>query len=438
MLFKRKAEIEKQLRGARTVVARPDAPVAMQENAIDKMFENYFIARERVLTEALQFLRDETVRTPEQHRIRWETHIDKMHEQLRMINDFARKQDVSPYTTAVINILTQESKFFWRIANMPFPDIMCGKLRNLRAQYYEEKYKLLGKWEKMKADNTYVNANIEEASVKAMTIYKDMLKKSLTAKDLLRTNFKKLLVVAKVGLKLIDVELKKEILTPLNTMVDELNRFMPGSKELISRMDNLYRNEDNTAIIVFGETRKSVKDFLENTNLEKITKEYQNANKLALENAANLPTEGQQADGKIFAELAEQLTAQVLTSYTDAYNGFVNEFKEIFIGPVGGRTVNTLIQKERWDRTKQEYKDLNIQGELLKMYTETTNFIEVQMNVFGDIHPDSKALIQESLKADFARLEIALSVHGDRNVFDSLVNYFTLIKDLTLGRAEKL
>jgi hypothetical protein len=144
-------------------------------------------------------------------------------------------------------------------------------------------------------------------------------------------------------------------------------------------------------------------------------------------------TQGQQEDATAFFLKATERTKLTLTEFTEAYNTFVDSFREIFIGPVGDRTVNDLIKKERWDFANQEYKNLNIQEELKKMYDNNREWVNVDMM---GLTAEGKQKIDAVLKKERERLELALNRAGDAGILGALKNYLGLIKDLTFAKVK--
>ena len=182
---------------------------------------------------------------------------------------------------------------------------------------------------------------------------------------------------------------------------------------------------------MFGNTRKSVKEFLEKTSLEKGQKEYNDAEKLALDSAKSMLSTALQEDAGLFVKEATDRTKLTMQLFAGAYNVFVDAFKEIFIGPVGDRTVNDLINKERWDWAKNEWKNINIETELKKIYDDSREWIN--LDLFG-LDDEMKSQVEEALAKEREILELALKQAGDPGLLDTIKNYSTLIKDLVSSK----
>lgn len=429
MYFKRKAEVQKRVKDARSQMSMPELSVKDQEefkNA-EAALETYFNSRQKILEDALLFLSDES-KTVEQQRIRWENHMNaRSSEALRVLIEFLKYKKESLLVTVISEIMSQESIFFMKLSNMQLSSVMFAQLLEYRKQFEIEKKNLKDKWEELKNENLKLNGDIEAASAKILEVYKEALGKAGTYKDTIRNNLKLFFTgLTAVGKVTGTVKMPPGFKEAVSLFSASLKAVMPSSKELSGRLDRLYRSEESVTVIMFGNTRKCVKEFLEKTNLDKAQKDYYEAHKHAQQVAANMLTDGQKEDAAIFVRIAEEITRKTLTSFTDAYNGFVNDFKEIFIGPVGDRTVKDLIKKDRWDWAKDEWRRMNVQAELKKIYDDNRDWIDV--DVF-DITPEVKDQIKAALKEERERLDLALSEAGDRSILETLGLFLTIQKE---------
>src|SRR5690606_6152871 len=174
------------------------------------------------------------------------------------------------------------------------------------------------------------------------------------------------------------------------------------SKEMSNRFDALFKSEESVVVILFGKTRASVKEFLEKTNLDKAKKEYESAEKEIQNVAKSMETKGMQEDALRFVNEGAKITRDHLEDFTKAYNEFVNAFKEIFIGPVGDRTVEDLVERQRWDWAKNEWQKLNIQSELKKIYDDAREWWAIDIDGLDEAN---RKKLEELLEAERKRLE---------------------------------
>jgi hypothetical protein len=424
MYIKRKAELYSKLDEAVLKMSGREITSKKDQEQIREAVYKYFVQYQKTLEEAINFLKDDT-KTSLQQRERWEDHFHtKETANLQILIECIKGKPPTLFTNAIADLITQDSVFYLRLSNMQLPDIMKGKLLEYKKEFEVEKESLMDKWERLLYDNNNINASIDEISEKLRNVYKEGLKKV----DAAHTKLKEELALYIKTLQVINASfaIPYDLRIQMGYITETINNFKVTSQDLAYRFDQLYKNEESVAVIMFGNTRRSVKEFLEKTNLEKAQKDYNEAEKYAYENAKNMLTSGQKEDAELFVRTATDITKIAMQSFTDAYNAFVNEFREIFIGPVGDRTVYDLIKRERWDRAKNEWQVINIETELKKLYDDSKEWIS--LDIF-DLDAETENKVEDALKQDRESLELALRNASDPGILDKLENFYTLVKD---------
>lgn len=422
----RKEEVHKRLTEAAQIMTGRQISSKKDQAEIRTAVEQYFYARETALEEALELLKNSRKSTAEM-REGWNQHLSRKSTEAGtlLIECIKGKLNKPTFFTDVISeTITQESVFFVELTKLSLPDTMQGKLLDYRIEFETEKKKLLETWKKLLADNNSINNNINEAAQQLITAYKTGFNNLALSQTNLKNQIKTLILAIRAAAGA-DISMPN-LQGPITSMVETLKGFMITSKDLTYRFEHLYRSEETVAVIMFGNTRSSVKEFLEKTNLDKAQKEWDEAARQADGVAKNMLTNGQKADALLFLEAGKRIAKKSFVEFTNEYNSFVNEFKEIFIGPVGDRTVNDLIKKERWNSLRDEYTALNIQTELKKMYDDNREWIDVDL---FELSYETKKLIDESLKKERERLDLALKQADDPGILDSIKMYFTISKD---------
>ena len=429
MFIKRKAEVHGRLDTAVQNMTGREITSKKDQELIRDAVNKYFYLNQKTLEEALSFLKDDT-KTAEQQRDRWENHLHtKGSEAVQLLSESIKGKPVTLFITVISEVASQESVFYLKLGNMLLPDTMKGKLLEYKKEFETEKENLLDKWEKLLADNKNVNASIDEVSERLRNIYKEGLEEVDVSHIQLKENLALYLKAIRVATASPEIPFSLRLL--INNITEALNNFKVTSDDLAYRFEQLYRSEDSVAVIMFGNTRKSVKEFLEKTNLDKARKDYNEAEKHAYDNSKNMLTTGQQEDAALFVKTATDSTKITMQLFTDAYNSFVDSFKEIFIGPVGDRTVNDLINKQRWDWAKNEWQNINIETELKKIYDDSREWVDLDMYELDD---ETKAEVEKVLANERERLDIALKQAGDPGMLDKLKLYLTLAKDLVYSK----
>src|SRR5690606_26091510 len=134
---------------------------------------------------------------------------------------------------------------------------------------------------------------------------------------------------------------------------------------------------------------------------------------------------GMQEDALRFVNEGAKITREHLEDFTKTYNEFVNAFREICIGPVGDRTVEDLVEKQRWDWARTEWQKLNIQSELKKIYDDAGEGWAIDTD---DMDEGNQKKLQAVLEAERKRLGPALRQAGDHSAVDSLKLIMTIAK----------
>ena len=375
MFIKRKAEVHARLDTAVQNMTGREITSKKDQELIRDAVNKYFYLNQKTLEEALSFLKDDT-KTAEQQRDRWENHLHtKGSEAVQLLSESIKGKPVTLFITVISEVASHE---------------VSERLRNI----YKE--------------------GLEEVDVSHI-----QLKENLA------------LYLKAIRVATASPEIPFSLRLLINNITEALNNFKVTSDDLAYRFEQLYRSEDSVAVIMFGNTRKSVKEFLEKTNLDKARKDYNEAEKHAYDNSKNMLTTGQQEDAALFVKTATDSTKITMQLFTDAYNSFVDSFKEIFIGPVGDRTVNDLINKQRWDWAKNEWQNINIETELKKIYDDSREWVDLDMYELDD---ETKAEVEKVLANERERLDIALKQAGDPGMLDKLKLYLTLAKDLVYSK----
>lgn len=428
MFNERKNEVKAWLDAAASQMASEGVYITSPEDQakIREVLDKYFGYREKALEEALTFLNNGND-SADNLTSQWRKHLlEAGSNGSSMISDALKDlKNQSVFADVVWKTAFQESVFFTRLAHMPLPDSLQGRLIAYRKEFEIEKESLQDKWEDLVGKDEDIDEKIDEASQTLLRVYKENLLKVDAANTKARENISKWLKTAHLADEATSPE-TPSLLEPVNMMMEALNQLRVTSEDLARRFDALYRSEESVVVFLFGKTRESVKQFLEKTNLDKATKEYAEAEQTLKSVSATMETKGMQDDALQFVNEGTKITKAHLEAFTEAYNEFVDAFKEIFIGPVGSKTVENLVEKQRWDAAKNEWVSLNIQTELKKIYDDAREWLSVDL---GEQSEAVKEQVRKLLEQERNRLEPALKEAGDNSTFEALKILMTVYKD---------
>lgn len=435
-MYKREQEITKRINEAKLSFNEPPLLLEAQLKILQSAISDYLISRKKILAGAYELLEDES-RSEAEQRSQWERHFTaKSAAALQPLKDIMYYNKIkSSFAVLLSEVISQESIFYYKMINLQLCDVMHARLIKYRKEYNSEKKSLQEKWQNIQDDNQNINTAMESVVGKLHSIYQSSI-------SIMNSNQEKSRKAIEGYLKPLNslvgavtgVSLPTEFTDAITDSMTILNMFMAESKVIVARLDSLYKNEENVAVIMFGNTRKSVMEFLQNTNFDKCEKDYKNASSHAFEVAANMLTDGQRYDAKEFVTNAEKITGKRLQSFTDSYNAFVNEHRGIFIGPVGDRNIWNLIRKENWDKAKKDLHVGNIQTELKKIYNDAVSWTNVDAFNFSET---TKQQVKAALKKDIDRLSqgITAAVEG-RSLWESLHAALTVSKEVMFSKVK--
>ncbi len=437
MFNERKNEVNTLLNEAVNKMADEAVYVTSAEDQkkIRDVLDRYFAFRQKAMEDALKFLDDDSKNAKDQTD-QWRKHLlragsDGSKMIYDVIKDVPRK---SAFIDVVARVAFLESVFFTRLAHMSLPDAMQGQLIEFRKEFEKEQESLLDKWDDLVDKDEDIDEKIEQATKSLLEVFQKELSKIDSANTKVREN----LTTWLKGIHIAD-EIKNpgtpSLFEPVTNMMDAINQLMVSSKDLSRRFEALYKSEEALVVVVFGKTRESVKDFLEKTNLEKAIKGYTDAERQLQDIAKSMETKGMQEDALRFVSEGSKSTKSHLEDFTKAYNDFVNEFREIFIGPVGDKTVEDLVEKKRWDAARNDWMRLNIQTELKRIYDDARDWFAVDL---GEQNPIIKEHVGKIIEQERKRLEPALREVGDNSVLDALDIVMTVAKDSLVDKVKRL
>ncbi|MCP5054752.1 MAG: hypothetical protein GY940_46740, partial [bacterium] len=113
-------------------------------------------------------------------------------------------------------------------------------------------------------------------------------------------------------------------------------------------------------------------------------------------------------DAARFADLGIKILKVHLEGFKNEYIKFVNQFDEIFIGPLGDRTIEDIIEMRDWDRWSDDMQRINLDTALKRMYDDTGNLFGVNLSNFTSeqrkwlenrLEPEMKKLANLAKKA---------------------------------------
>ena len=121
------------------------------------------------------------------------------------------------------------------------------------------------------------------------------------------------------------------------------------------------------------------------------TKEFNEAVSNAAASAAACPTSGGQKDAMLFATVSAEAVQPFMDEFKKGFEVFMSEeLREVFVGPVGDKTVEELLELSKRLKSWEEIERVNLPGRLDAALQDYQNTWTV--NVDGLSDEDKNAL----------------------------------------------
>lgn len=333
-----------------------------------------------------------------------------------------KDRDFDDFKTYVELVALADSDFYNKMGAIPLIEAQ-GKVMEYLVQLKEEQENLKKKWQQFASDSASLQSKVNSVTEQLMKVFKDALRE---VQEENKVAGEKLADWAKKGK--VATGLPNPFVEILKLLVKSADKYTLQPKDYIKRLEDLYRTNETT-VIMFAQTRKSVKEFLEKTNLEIAIKTVEDAYRKSQDLAGSCYTSALKDDAKYFVDDVYREVKASLDKFKDIYEDFVGENKGIFLGPVGDKTVQDLVNKQRWDWVKNEWASINIESELKKIYDDSQDYWDVSLDGVPDMLEEE---LKKTIKGDLEALSLAVREATDWTHADA-VKYI-----LTGRKPEKL
>lgn len=377
------------------------------EDRVRSHFDRYFSDRERALTAGVKLL--ESPKPPKDHQEDWSDHFtDFGSKAAEGIADLVKDAKIkTPFVTAVSVIAAQEAAFFAGVARMPMARTQ-GEILQWYGQYVREKKALRDDWKKIQGDGRDLSEDMVEVMKEINEIFEAAIKKASEkardAEEVLARwvpTFEKAENVAGAA----EPGPVGTALEMLGHALEALKNMRPSTETLAGRFRALYKSHEVVTIQLFGKTRGKVGEFIGKVNLEAAVEEFEAASENCVRMAKDLEPPGQADDAEDLVDAMMDEAHETLEQFEAFFKDFVDEFREIFLGPVGGRTVEDLVGRKLAIRESDHFQRLNIQSELKKIQAAAKNDLDLPL---GRLPDDKREQLEEWVERDLETLSLAV------------------------------
>jgi hypothetical protein len=319
----------------------------------------------------------------------------------KMIADLDDNEE-SILNVFVLGVATLEGDFWSKIASMPYGAVY-GFLGESAAILREEHEKLGDKWAATEDGMESVNEKSERAGRQMREAFDNALDQAASANrraaEAMKTAFLawKKYNDAKSGGEPGLPAVGEEMIGPLDLLVDSI-------ESVAEKYENLYRTKE-TRLVLYGNHREAVREFLDKTNLELAQKRVAEARSSAMSIAGSMLTTGQCDDAKAFAASAGEALSKQMENYESAFNELVKQFQGIFIGPIGTTVLDALLHGKFWQDTEAGIQGLNLETALKTYYDEADDMWSIPVDGLDD---ELKDAFTEQFRKQLAKYDKAV------------------------------
>lgn len=387
--------------------------------------EDYFDWRDKALNNALPILKNESTSiTSSAQKDKWDDHFEKQgQEAFKMILGMVPDDENTPKLRLFTeSIAAQESAFFAKLCSAPLAWYQ-GQVQEYTYQFYREMNSLEDKWHSLENNDKSIDEKIQRTSKEIFSLFEKTVKDIIDEERKVESKIRD----SKPGLPTGPISMMKEVLKlGVVYVLNKTNDLKKGLDEYVKDLMSLYKNEE-TIVILFDKTRTGVKKFLDKTNLDTATDEFEETCKNSLETAKQCSSKGQQEDAIRFMEKGIGIVKGFFAEFKNQYEEFISDTRGIFVGPVGDKAIEEILETRDTQQTWDQITRFNVQGKLKDLYNDAFRAWEVDVD---DLSDENKKEIESFWKIELDKLSRGLVAASNDTAFDRLKKYYNNKKSL--------
>lgn len=390
-------------------------PVLSRYSKFKESLEDYVDWRDKALKIGLAILKNESSSiTGLAQKDKWDDHFAKQgQDAFKMILGYVPDDDKTPNLRLFAEkISSQESAFFAKLSSAPMAWYQ-GQVQEYTYQFYREMNSLEGKWKDLGSKDKSVDAKVKQITDDVNNLFKEavryLVEKERHGENLIREAAEKVKsipgmpILASAG-------------AAVHEMLSKAQTFQKDLDYLVNEYMAVYKQQE-TIVILFTQIRQGVYQFLEKTNLDTASDEFEEACKNSLEMAKQCPTKGQQHDATKFIENAIDMVKDFYEEFKDQYEEFVNDNQGIFVGAVVDKTIEEILEKKEVDRSWRGITQFNIQQKLKDIHNDAVKSWQIDINGLTD---EQKKVFENFWKIELDKLGRGLTTVADGSAMDRM------------------
>jgi hypothetical protein len=161
-----------------------------------------------------------------------------------------------------------------------------------------------------------------------------------------------------------------------------------------------------------------VRRFLEPRRLQVAKALFESAAAGSRDAVGKCPTAEQRADALVVIERAIDEVEPIIEEFELAFESFVDDYREVFVGPVGSATIERLISDDVRERERDALDDLDLEDRLQQLVDTSAPTIFIDVEGLTDT---DKQEIKDVFLAEWRRLAEGLVAAKNDHLTDRVV-----------------
>lgn len=383
--------------------------------------KKYMDWRDKALNNALPILTIESTSiTGAAQKDKWDDYFEKIGQEAhQMILGFVPDDDKTPLLRLFVEgTATLESIFFSKLKSVPLAWFQ-GQVQVYTYEFYTEMNSLETKWKNLLGTDQYADSKVKDTTAKVLQIFKDIVEDLVMQQRAGETALLRTVKAAAVNPEM--TGLANAARLAVQVMLTKAKELQKSIDDLVTIYMNAYKSEE-TVVILFDHTRNGVYEFLNKTNLDTASEEFEETCKNSINIAKQCKTKGQIQDAVKFVEKAIPLVKNLFDEFKTQYGEFVNDNQGIFVGPVGDRQIDDLLERRDMDYAWRDIISFNIQQKLKDIHNDTVRAWHIDINGLTD---KQKKEIEDFWRVELGRLGRGLLLAAEGSAWDRVKQVFT-------------
>lgn len=297
------------------------------------------------------------------------------------------------------SIVTEETQFWAQLAAAPLAHT-AGELVHRRYELATEQERLGDKWEAIGDQSGDLSEKTARATADLTKLLGEVVEQIVTEQRGLVSKVEKVRFDPQALVKDWKDALVAVLKAAATVIFTATERIKVSTESYLRDLTNLHQQTEGVAVM-FVQMREDVRRFLEPRRLQVAKALFESASAAGREAVSKCPTPEQRADALVVIERAIDEVEPIVEEFELAFESFVDEYRDVFIGPVGPATIERLVADEVRERERDALDDLDLEDRLQQLVDASAPTIFVDVEGMSDADEQD---IKDVFLAEWRRL----------------------------------